>query len=234
MITTLYSYWDYWQLYHKVTFDGVNRQIVVNAGESVIDVQTDIYSSWKEWSMLGDNSKFLSAIRSIGGDPTAIGERAGDIYFLMNGWVVVVPHSVDIVGTLRHDDGIRPYLVLPGGGVIATVSNLVKTVATIMPVITGDLSTIPSASQNAAAVRLNLATELSRIDIAVSSITSSTAPTAIENALAVRAELVAELARIDASISSRLAAGIVQANVKQVNDVPIKGTGMSGNEWGPL
>jgi hypothetical protein len=77
----------------------------------------------------------------------------------------------------------------------------------------------------AKAIRTELATELSRIDMAISDIGAATAPTDIENALAVRAELAVELARIDAAITSRLAAGIVQANVKQVNDRTIYGTG---------
>lgn len=90
----------------------------------------------------------------------------------------------------------------------------------------------PSASENAAAVRVELATELGRVDASITSrmatFTYNSSPTASEiwsydgprtltdkagfapsptqNASAVRTELAAELARLDATMSSRLAA----------------------------
>lgn len=76
----------------------------------------------------------------------------------------------------------------------------------------------PSADAVADAVRVELATELGRIDAAVSSRLATAGytapdnagiaaiPGADENAAAVRGELAVELANIDASVSSRLAA----------------------------
>jgi hypothetical protein len=71
----------------------------------------------------------------------------------------------------------------------------------------------PTAEQNAAAVRVELATELARVDVTTSSRLAasgytppSVAPTAAQNASAVRTELTTELGRIDATTSSRLAA----------------------------
>jgi hypothetical protein len=71
----------------------------------------------------------------------------------------------------------------------------------------------PTAAQNAAAVRVELATELARVDVTTSSRLAasgytppSVAPTAAQNASAVRTELTTELGRIDATTSSRLAA----------------------------
>ena len=90
----------------------------------------------------------------------------------------------------------------------------------------GDL---PTASESATAVRSELATELGRIDVAVSSRGTGTAldaagvrsavglatanldtqldalPTASENASAVRTNLTTELGRLDAAVSTRLA-----------------------------
>lgn len=70
----------------------------------------------------------------------------------------------------------------------------------------------PSAVTVAGAVRTELATELSRVDVAVSSrlatagyTAPTAAPTAAANAQAVRVELATELGRIDAAVSSRLA-----------------------------
>jgi len=49
----------------------------------------------------------------------------------------------------------------------------------------------------------------------------------------IRAELALELSRIDANTTSRVAiGGTVIANVKQVNDVTVKGIGTDANPWG--
>lgn len=124
MLLTIQAPWSQdWQLYHKVVFDGTNKLIYINPNESVVSVKEDIYSAWKQWLQVRDNSKFLPAIRTIGGDPVGGGKFAGDIYFLMNGWQIVIDHTVALEGTLYHDDGINPYII-EEGGVTATVSNL--------------------------------------------------------------------------------------------------------------
>jgi hypothetical protein len=131
MLLTIQAPWSQdWQLYHKVVFDGINKLIYISPNESVISVKEDIYSSWKEWLMIRDNSKFLPAIRTIGGDPVGGGKYAGDIYFLVNGWKIVIDHAVAIDGTLYNDSGESPYIIIPGGGVTATVSNLAYAIAT--------------------------------------------------------------------------------------------------------
>jgi hypothetical protein len=45
MVNTWYGYWDYWKLYHKVTFDGARR--LINTGEVLLDVQKTHISAWK-------------------------------------------------------------------------------------------------------------------------------------------------------------------------------------------
>lgn len=75
------SFSEQWNLNHEVTFDGNRRYIYISKNISEIDVKRDIYSSWKEWVRLYDNSKYLSAFRTIGGDPVGGGLFAGDIYF---------------------------------------------------------------------------------------------------------------------------------------------------------
>lgn len=57
-------------------------------------------------------------------------------------------------------------------------------------------------------------------------------PSAASIAEAVRTNLAAELAKIDAAISSRQAAGLVAADVQQVNGVALTGNG-STIPWGP-
>jgi hypothetical protein len=100
------------------------------------------------------------------------------------------------------------------------------TYAGVLTVITGDITAVPSASANAAAVRTELATELGRIDVATSTRLDTTnytvpptanenatavsalfpaVPSPSQNATAVRNELATELARIDVATSTRLA-----------------------------
>jgi hypothetical protein len=136
-------------------------------------------------------------------------------------------------------------------------------VATSSRLATAGYTAPPSAATNATAVRTELATELGRIDVAASTRLASASytapPSAAANATAVRTELAVELARIDAATSSRLAAtgytvpdntsiaaikvktdqlaftaaGKVDANVKAVNSVAVRGSGATGDEWGP-
>jgi hypothetical protein len=123
------AYGEQWAVNHKVTFDGVNRKIIVSPYVDSIDVKANIYSDWKEWVRLYDNSKFLPAIRTIGGDPVGGGLFAGDIYFLINGWKVEVASNLTVNGILYDDSGGSPYIILPGGSVRATVSNLAYAVS---------------------------------------------------------------------------------------------------------
>lgn len=109
MITSLYyGFWDYWELYHKVTFDGENRLIIINDGITSIDVQTDIYSNWKEWISLEENTKYTQALSTVGGEPTVAGQRLDVTYFLINGWKIK-PYSgtynLNIVGNIFDIDG---------------------------------------------------------------------------------------------------------------------------------
>jgi len=179
-VTSYFGYWDYWQLYHKVTFDGINKLITINADETNISVKENLYSDWKEWLKVEDNGKFLPAFRTIGGDPINIpaGLYAGDTYFLTNGWRVVIPHNVNISGVLYTEEGDSPYIVQPGGGVIATVSNLVQTVVT-------QTAAVNTPTEIANAVKITLTPDLY---------------TPAQIASAVRTELSAELAIINSQI----------------------------------
>lgn len=165
--------YDLWAEYHKVTFDGDLKRIIINNGENLIDVKTDLYSSWKEWVTFRDNAKYESAFRTIGGDPIDInaGIYAGDIYFLINGWQIIVPHAVNFTGVIYHDDGIDPFIILDGAGVRSTVSQLVQTVVVKEVIVAPG----PSASQIASQVRLELTPELDKINSQINGLTPSQA-----------------------------------------------------------
>lgn len=124
------NWWDLWVLEQKVTFDGPNRLIFVHPNVTTLDIKIDIYSDWKEWAQLDSNSRFHPAIRTIGGDPTTGDLLAGDLYFLINGWKLVVDlNTTRISGVLFSDNFDTAYYDANLNPLFpATVSNLVQTV----------------------------------------------------------------------------------------------------------
>jgi len=107
-LTFYYSHWDYWQLYHKVTFDGVNKLILVNPGETSLDIATDVYSAWKEWAIQEDNLEYLNPFSIVGGEPTIEGQRLDVTYFLINGWKIkpyTGTYDLTLVGNIFDVDG---------------------------------------------------------------------------------------------------------------------------------
>lgn len=125
LLTLQPNWWGDWLLYHKVIFDGENKLIYIADEVTALTVKNDFYSSWKEWVQLRDNAKFLPAFRTIGGDPVGGGQYAGDIYFLINDWQIIVEQNVKVTGILYHDNAsLEPFIIMPGGGITSTVSNL--------------------------------------------------------------------------------------------------------------
>jgi hypothetical protein len=87
----------------------------------------------------------------------------------------------------------------------ATVSSRLAPNGTLATVTTlTNAPTVPSAAAIADEVRVELATELARIDAPISG--AGNAPSAATVATAVRTELATELARVDAAVSSRATA----------------------------
>ncbi len=66
-------------------------ELVCGAGETDVTFSvTDIYEAWKDWLLDSDNSKYLQAMDSAGGEPLGGGENLGRAYFLLtsNGWKI--------------------------------------------------------------------------------------------------------------------------------------------------
>ena len=172
--------WDFWQedwlLYHNVIFDGITKSIIVSPGVNIIDVKTDIYSNWKEWISLRDNGKFLPAIRVTGGDPIAgTTEATGDVYFLINGWRVLVDHSCIINGVIYSEDFNSPFIQVMDTQIVTNkVSAIVQTVA---PVISGNISISGAATKEE--IRQEIDSNSSRLNEISNTVNSI--PTAIEN-----------------------------------------------------
>lgn len=113
MLSLYYGFWEYWNLYHKVTFDGINKLIIVNPGATQLDVQRDIYSAWKEWLLIEDNAKFPQALNLVGGEPTIQGQFLDATFFLLNGWRLKPQsgsYTLDIIGNLFDVDGEQIFI----------------------------------------------------------------------------------------------------------------------------
>jgi hypothetical protein len=93
------------------TFDGSTKVIMITAGTTTMSV-LDVWSRWVDWVALSDNSKYLPAFVTVGGDDIdpAAGTKIPIYAFLLNGWRIK-PQEAD--HTLTVTDGI---LLVAGGG----------------------------------------------------------------------------------------------------------------------
>ena len=125
-----YNFWNYWNLYHSVTFDGPNRLILINYGETALDFTDDIYSRWKEWVRMEDYSKYPNALSVIGGETIGGGQFVGATYFLENGWRIKPwegNHNFDLTGNIyTREEGETPYVNTDGNWKI-NITNRVST-----------------------------------------------------------------------------------------------------------
>jgi hypothetical protein len=147
-----YGFWDAWLDPIKVTFDGTNKLILINYGETVIDVQRDIYSAWKRWVEQIDNMKFPQALKVIGGDPIDATNVITPYYFLTNGWRIRPfegNHKLTITGIILTDDNQDPLVpTVADWNISVTRIVPVKAESIVMPVA----SSAPTAEENAQAV----------------------------------------------------------------------------------
>lgn len=147
------AFGEEWALAEKVSFNGVTKRITVNAGVTSLNIREDVYSAWVRWLELDDNARFLPAMRYSGGDPIPGGET-GVTFFLSNDWKLEYdPNVVAIAGVLYSDDYATPYWSATDQPIFpATVSSLVNSAVVTQNVVTGDLSTVPSAAEIVAAI----------------------------------------------------------------------------------
>jgi hypothetical protein len=132
----------------SVTFDPVNKRIVLNNGVTSVTA-TVIYSRWKEWAQI--NAQYLPAFRLVGGDPIGSGLSVASYFFLSNGWRVRPyegNHTLIIEGNLLVDGGGVPVVPTLGAFNVSTQ----YTVPVQAQGISTAGSTGPTASEIAAAI----------------------------------------------------------------------------------
>ena len=91
------------------SIDGITKVITLTAGTTAVSVK-DLWSRWVDWFLTGDNSKYLPAMKNIGGDEISGGISVPIYTFLINGWKIKPQEAHH---TLTITDGI---LVVFGGG----------------------------------------------------------------------------------------------------------------------
>ena len=135
---TFYGHWDFWERdpskshygAQKVTFDASTRLIYVNEGETELDVQTDLYSAWKEWFASRTNSANPPAISAIGGEEIDESRSVGRTYFLENGWRIQPwfgDYNLIVDGNLyTREPGGKPVNQVDGVSVSLTRSNITE------------------------------------------------------------------------------------------------------------
>lgn len=75
-------------------FDGANLYITLPSIGG-FDVQTEMYSAWKEWIAIGDNAKYPPAFDTTGGDDVGSGQKIAPYFFCRNdlGWKIKMPSA---------------------------------------------------------------------------------------------------------------------------------------------
>lgn len=134
----------------KVTFNGTDKLIIVDTGQTDIDVRIDLYSDWKEWVLLSDNSKYLPAFSVLGGDTISTGVYLGSTFFLENGWRIRPyegTHQLNIQGNIyTRESGEKP--VIPTVGTYNVLTNMVRS-NLVDTISTGGSPTDPVVIANA-------------------------------------------------------------------------------------
>ena len=147
-LTFNYSEWSFWGAYNppeylgeqKVTFDGPNKLILVNADVTLLDFKEDVYSAWKEWLVqpTQSNQRYLPAITAIGGDPLPGSRVLGTTYFLENGWRMRTwegDHSLTINGNIFTREGDAVFVPTLNPWTITINLNTSTLVEVVIPTI---------------------------------------------------------------------------------------------------
>jgi hypothetical protein len=128
-----------WAQNKKVSFNGLDRTITVNGDVTSLDLQADVWSRWVDWASLPGNDYHTLAMRRTGFDVIP-GGRSGLIFFLQNGWKLVLdPSKVRIFGVLYSDDYETAYWSESGQPIYPViVSALVNSTVSTVPALTQD------------------------------------------------------------------------------------------------
>jgi hypothetical protein len=164
-----------------------------------------IYAAWVDWVALSDNSKYLPAFRTAGGDDLGGGLSIPPYYFLTNGWRV---RPMEANQTLVIDGN----LFVDGGGdpIVSTLGVYQVLVKSVVPVQAQGISTSGGSGGGGATASDIWAYGTRELTSAI--------PTA---------------AAIAAAVLATLQANTIPVNMTQVKGQTIHGAGSEADPWGP-
>lgn len=130
-------------------FDGPNKLIVMSPG--IIEFSAkDLYSRWKEWVLVSDNSKYEYAFASVAGDSIGAGQTIAPYIFLntFGGWRIrpqEANHQLRINGNLYSIDSTLD-LFVPTLGNFTVITVVERSSAAIATTVGGvDQATVQAA-----------------------------------------------------------------------------------------
>ncbi|MDB4575337.1 hypothetical protein N9112_00075 [bacterium] len=163
-----------WALDEKLAIDGENRIMRVHPLTTELDIRADVWSAWVRWRDVDDNKRFTLAMRFSGFDLIPNG-NSGLSYFMRNGWKLEVNlATTKITGVLYSDDFDTAYYTLDSVPqypvLVSSVVNETETPATGVTTeeLTAALVGLVDIPAIAAAVEAQLAEELAKLDVPVS------------------------------------------------------------------
>ena len=142
----------------KFIFDGpamrvYGREDAVVSGVFSFSIY-ELYSEWKRWMQLSDNTKYLPAFRTVGGDPIGGGQYVGFYLFMRNdlGWRGVPPNVNDLTvmidGSFFGESANTPVMeMIPGN-----TTSLIIARSSLTQAISTSGAPAPTPEENAAAV----------------------------------------------------------------------------------
>lgn len=144
-------------------FDGTTKRITLPSGMVTLNL-VDLHSRWKEWILAG-NAECLLAFSTVGGEITEI-----PLYlFMQNGWLIVpqsANHTLNVTNGILVGQGAADPFTDPAGSYKIRINRQIPGIAIGYSTTGG--SSGPTAAEIAAAVRLELSTEMARVDAAIS------------------------------------------------------------------
>ena len=143
-----------------IIFDPSTKRIIL---DSASVTATEIYSRSVDWLALSDNIKYGLVFRVAGGDDLGGGLSIPPYFFLQGSWRIrpmEVDHDLAVTGNLFVESGGSPF--------VRTLGPYQVSVRSTVPVAAQGISTSggssgPTASEVAAAVRIELNPELGHI-----------------------------------------------------------------------
>lgn len=134
----------------KVVFDYATKYMLINSGETEIDVVVDLYSDAKEdWLTDATLNKFRFPFRTVGGDPTVGTQTVEPYFFLQYGWRVKpqeADHNLVLTGNLFVDGGGNP--LVPTSGEHTVLATQITTITRVSTSISGEIQASLSTEEH--------------------------------------------------------------------------------------